>query len=103
MEPTIGDILAQAIEEQNSKPKTVLAYHTVLVFVKGHANKIEAIKQLRSFTGIGLREAKDCVENQNGIYMPVALFDLARDKFGAHNFLFTTQQPIAAKASRIFC
>lgn len=116
MAENLGDILAAALKEENRVKAPVLAIDTTLVWYDGrkHNLKINAIKALRSVTGIGLKEAKDAVENEDGFRLPTPIANILLNcnypdaRYGANLNpvdLFVSHDPWERKrnSTYIFC
>lgn len=106
MEYTLGDILAEAMNNKEAKKAPILATTTTHAVVTpyGTQNKLNAIKMLRSMTGIGLREAKDCVENPIGFVLPSPIFQaISREQDAANTYFFSVFRPTFVEPCRIFC
>lgn len=104
---TLGDILAHAMKENEThgeEPKMIKSTNNVHVMLtqSGKSNRIHAIKDLRNATNISLVDAKECIENPYGFYIPLAIYEaLIRNQ---NDPLFMPYAKTRFNApSRIFC
>ena len=97
MDHTLGDILEEAMKSNDEKIKqqdldkttqSVMTTHVTMTN-SGKRYKIDSIKALRAYTGIGLKEAKMCVENPLGFFIPTVIFNkMCNEMNSAGDYIF---------------
>ena len=91
MSESLGDILRDAIIHQKGRTEMIL--HVKVVIEHGEHSKIQAIKLVRNALGIGLREAKEFVEEAGNHGFTGTTARMSSASFGKLYALINTYDP----------
>jgi len=104
---TLGEILQRAIHDSApEREHRTIPFETVHVWadlVRLREKKIDMITVLRRVTNIDLRDAKNCVECEDGFIMPWPLYNILRDSTPEPYFVRSNPYPKPLSPYRIFC
>ncbi len=106
---TLGDIFVAALKDHGDRTIRFDSHHGNTIHAwanipKHPERKINMIKEIRSLTGMGLKDAKDVVESKDGFVLPSGIFD-ALVRASSNSGWWVTNDPYTKTYNpyRIFC